>query len=316
MRTFTRRSRWTRFRGAPRSALAPATRSSRASSPPADRDALLRVALDGDRRRHADEPLLPRGPRPPPRPSAAPPASSRAPARTSSATRTSSGWSVTSPGGYRGGPSGRRSTRRRSSTSSPRPDPAEIGTVVERAQVGGGLELRHLTTVAEQVELVDRADRWDAAPPHVAVEHVGVAPPDAGVRVDHLHDGVHADGGPPTSAFSREPRSVRGLWNPGVSVKTIWCSSVVRIARMSRRVVCGLSETIATFWPTSAFTSVDLPTFGRPRTATTRRAERHRPEQRRSRTPRAAAPGELHSARRPPSTSETTSISGPNSCST
>ena len=37
---------------------------------------------------------------------------------------------------------------------------------------------------------------------------------------------------------------------------------------MSRRVVCGLSETIATFWPTSAFTRVDLPTFGRPTTAT------------------------------------------------
>ena len=37
---------------------------------------------------------------------------------------------------------------------------------------------------------------------------------------------------------------------------------------MCRRVVCGLSETIAIFRPTSAFTSVDLPTFGRPTTAT------------------------------------------------
>src|SRR5690349_2438027 len=35
-----------------------------------------------------------------------------------------------------------------------------------------------------------------------------------------------------------------------------------------RRVVCGLSETIATFPPASAFTSVDFPTFGRPATAT------------------------------------------------
>jgi len=33
-------------------------------------------------------------------------------------------------------------------------------------------------------------------------------------------------------------------------------------------VVCGLSETIATFPPQSAFTSVDFPTFGRPATAT------------------------------------------------
>src|SRR5215212_1797512 len=35
-----------------------------------------------------------------------------------------------------------------------------------------------------------------------------------------------------------------------------------------RRVVCGLSDTIATFPPQSAFTSVDFPTFGRPATAT------------------------------------------------
>src|SRR5262245_7507412 len=37
---------------------------------------------------------------------------------------------------------------------------------------------------------------------------------------------------------------------------------------MRRRVVCGLSETIATLPPQSAFTSVDLPTFGLPATAT------------------------------------------------
>src|SRR3954471_9982940 len=34
-----------------------------------------------------------------------------------------------------------------------------------------------------------------------------------------------------------------------------------------RRVVCGLSETIAPLPPQSALTSVDLPTFGRPATA-------------------------------------------------
>ena len=37
---------------------------------------------------------------------------------------------------------------------------------------------------------------------------------------------------------------------------------------MRLRVVCGLSETIATFWPTSRLTRVDLPTFGRPTTVT------------------------------------------------
>jgi len=34
------------------------------------------------------------------------------------------------------------------------------------------------------------------------------------------------------------------------------------------RVVCALGLTIATFWPTRAFTSVDLPALGAPITAT------------------------------------------------
>src|SRR3954470_9838587 len=38
--------------------------------------------------------------------------------------------------------------------------------------------------------------------------------------------------------------------------------------KMRRRVVCGLSETIATLPPASALTSVDFPTLGRPATAT------------------------------------------------
>src|SRR6187549_3186198 len=38
--------------------------------------------------------------------------------------------------------------------------------------------------------------------------------------------------------------------------------------RMARRVVCGLSLVMATFSPTSAFVSVDLPTFGRPTNVT------------------------------------------------
>ena len=45
-------------------------------------------------------------------------------------------------------------------------------------------------------------------------------------------------------------------------------SSRVATPRIARRVVCGLSETIATLRPTIALTSVDLPTFGRPASAT------------------------------------------------
>src|SRR3954468_21052295 len=37
---------------------------------------------------------------------------------------------------------------------------------------------------------------------------------------------------------------------------------------MRWRVVCALRDVMLTFWPTSAFISVDLPTFGRPTIAT------------------------------------------------
>ncbi len=49
---------------------------------------------------------------------------------------------------------------------------------------------------------------------------------------------------------------------------------------MARRVVWGLSETIATLKPTMALASVDLPTLGRPASATKpERAAAHPPHQ-------------------------------------
>src|SRR6266516_1831167 len=51
---------------------------------------------------------------------------------------------------------------------------------------------------------------------------------------------------------------------PGVSRKTTCASGSVRMPRMRLRVVCGLGVTMATLAPTSALSSVDLPTFGRP----------------------------------------------------
>src|SRR5688572_3779797 len=44
----------------------------------------------------------------------------------------------------------------------------------------------------------------------------------------------------------------------------ICASGVVTTPCMEVRVVCGLSATIATFCPTSAFSRVDFPAFGRP----------------------------------------------------
>src|SRR5581483_975390 len=51
---------------------------------------------------------------------------------------------------------------------------------------------------------------------------------------------------------------------PGVSTKITCTSGRVRMPRITRRVVCGLSETIVTLAPTYKFNSVDLPTLGRP----------------------------------------------------
>ena len=68
--------------------------------------------------------------------------------------------------------------------------------------------------------------------------------------------------------FVRSPSSVRGLWMPGVSRSTIWLLSLVRTPRIWLRVVCGRSETIETFEPTSWFRSVDFPTLGRPTSVT------------------------------------------------
>src|SRR5690349_8437912 len=55
---------------------------------------------------------------------------------------------------------------------------------------------------------------------------------------------------------------------PGVSTRINCALSSITIPRISARVVCTLRETIVTLEPTSAFTSVDLPTFGAPIRAT------------------------------------------------
>src|SRR6516164_6493207 len=55
---------------------------------------------------------------------------------------------------------------------------------------------------------------------------------------------------------------------PGVSTKMIWALFSTTMPRISARVVCTLRETIVTLEPTSALTSVDLPTLGAPISAT------------------------------------------------
>ncbi len=79
-----------------------------------------------------------------------------------------------------------------------------------------------------------------------------------------------ASASPMACSTRRCMRSVmrsRGRWTPGRSTRTSCQSSPVAIPRTSRLVVWGLSETMATFSPTSRLTSVDLPELGRPASA-------------------------------------------------
>src|SRR5258707_14628680 len=55
---------------------------------------------------------------------------------------------------------------------------------------------------------------------------------------------------------------------PGVSTRIICALFSITMPRISARVVCTLRETIVTLEPTSALTSVDLPTLGAPISAT------------------------------------------------
>src|SRR3984957_1172067 len=74
----------------------------------------------------------------------------------------------------------------------------------------------------------------------------------------------------PLQAVDTIARSRRrfGVKMPGVSTRMICALFSTTMARINARVVCTLRETIVTLEPTSALTSVDLPTLGAPISAT------------------------------------------------
>src|SRR5271169_5070751 len=74
----------------------------------------------------------------------------------------------------------------------------------------------------------------------------------------------------PLQAVDTIARSRRRLGEniPGVSTRMICALFSITMPRISARVVCTLRETIVTLEPTSALTSVDLPTLGAPISAT------------------------------------------------
>src|SRR6478609_7922625 len=67
-----------------------------------------------------------------------------------------------------------------------------------------------------------------------------------------------------TRSLRRLPRRVRGRCSPGVSTRISCASSRCTMPRMVCRVVCGLAEVMATFFPTNALVRVDLPALGLP----------------------------------------------------
>ena len=91
-----------------------------------------------------------------------------------------------------------------------------------------------------------------------------VAVPRARRRVEHQHDNVdftqRIDGGVhhPDVQPMEGPMDARRIDEHDLAVR------IVLHAEDAARVVCGLSETIATFAPISVLSRVDLPALGRP----------------------------------------------------
>jgi len=184
--------------------------------------------------------------------------------RTISASQTSSRRSETSSSAKKNGPSGSRATRWSSSDCTPVPRAAEMGKISASrpnsasssaapcsARTMCGLSSRSalLTAIVTGVPVPDSASAMKRSP----------GPPTPWTPSTTKRTASQSASSCSTRRCMRDVSMSRGTA----------CQSPGRVAtpRIARRVVCGLSETIATFWPTIALTSVDLPTLGRPASA-------------------------------------------------
>ena len=90
----------------------------------------------------------------------------------------------------------------------------------------------------------------------------------SGVEAQRLdHEQRHVDvarglGGAPVERAVQDALRLRSE-RPGESTNTYWQSGRVRMPVSRCRVVCGLRETIESFWPTRRLSRLDLPVFGR-----------------------------------------------------
>ena len=182
---------------------------------------------------------------------------------------TASGSSVSSPEGYITGPAGRCLTSRSVSTSTCSCRTADTGTMSSHWPSWSTAircsASRCRSTVSVFVAIattgVPRPSRRIAASSAAMKRSPGPTFWSAGRQNPTTSTSVSVSR---TTSLSRCPRRVLGRCSPGVSTSTSCASSRVTMPRIACRVVCGLDEVMATFSPTSALVSVDLPALGRP----------------------------------------------------
>ena len=169
----------------------------------------------------------------------------------------------------------RRERSRCGSASRLSPFCADTGTiaseVMPRRQLAPGTAAG-VRADARLIDLVDDCDRRPPAAPQPLERQLVLVGPLQ--RLDHQHDqvgiGERRGGGAVHGAIQR---ALRPRCRPGVSTKAIWPPADSASPSTRWRVVCGRGVTMLSFCPSSAFSSVDLPTLGRPTSATKPTAE-------------------------------------------
>ena len=188
--------------------------------------------------------------------------------RISSATRCCSGSSLVWPSGYSGRPSGRWRRISSTSRSSWVPLRAETGTTSAKSASPAAAWRAAATLAREATSILLTTHSLGVATLATSAARKRSPAPTPAAASTSWRTRSTSDRVPRTRSLSRWPSRVRGLWRPGVSTSTIWPSGRCSTPRTAERVVCGLSETMASFWPRRALSRVDLPTLGRPTSAT------------------------------------------------
>src|SRR5215211_1847449 len=193
---------------------------------------------------------------------------SRTCSRISSASRTASGRSLVASDGYRNGPSGSSWTRCWTSSATPAPERALTGnTSPSTPSSAAASSARAVRGRSKRSTLFTAVTA--GSPTFRSARAMKRSP--APTCCSPFTRNSAASASPSarsTCCCIRSVSTSRGRCTPGRSTRTSCQSSPDATPRISRRVVWGLSDTIATLPPTIRFTSVDLPTFGRPAMAT------------------------------------------------